>query len=115
MRLKKHKAEYRELIRRAEEGLPFDGIEIKRDAPQDGEQHDGEYDPTLEGEYGEEGEGHEEVQGAGDNLYQWQADDRDLLEVVGAAQQMDEDVEGQEQSEQSMREVFGLDVAGVGS
>lgn len=115
MRLKRHRTEYREIIRRAEEGLPFDDVVLNRDAPAV-PAAPGEGYEEMEGvEYAEgDGQGEEgvEVNGGEDNLYHWQADDRALLEVVGAAQQM-EDVEGQEQSEQSMREVFGLDVADV--
>ena len=93
MRLKKNRAEFNEVIRRHEMGLPL--------------QHDDEGHEHGEGHHGPEHE-----------VYAWAADNQSLLDAVGAAEldgrmEVDEEVpSGLGKSDGSIREVFGLERLG---
>jgi hypothetical protein len=112
MRLRKNRAEYLELMRRAEEGLPLDGIEMHGTEEEMMMNHpeDSGHDVSQ----GIEGEADgQALQGAEEEddeiVYPWPTDDQALLAVVGAAQQhMDVDEVDADQTEDSIRQVFGL-------
>ena len=122
MRLKRNRAEFREVQRRFEQGLPLDGIEMKP-LPEEGT------DVQMDGETGEgeEAHGHElhpvdgqaqdhemehghEPEHGGDDLYGWPSDDQALLDAVGAARMADDGPIGLDDKagDSVIHEMFGL-------
>lgn len=114
MRLRKNRAEYLELIRRTEQGLPIDHIQIHGEEEE--EENNEEDNVNVEHLAGIEGDmGVMENDVEQDIEYPWPTDDQALLDVVGAARDMvgDGGVElGEEgdvnHTENSIRQVFGL-------
>jgi len=102
MRLKKNRAECNEIHRRAEAGLPFDGIVIR------GEEEGGMGEEVGEGlQDGEDQGGQVGVED--DDMYGWPSDDQVLLDAMGPGHlDVDDGPSGLGKGDHGIREVFGL-------
>lgn len=120
MRLKRNRAEFHEVQRRFEQGLPLDGIEMKpppeevTDATMGGEAGEGgaadELDPGHEQSHDHDMEHGHGAEHGGDDLYGWPSDDQALLDAVGAARMADDGpIELDDKAgETGIHEMFGL-------
>jgi len=123
MRLKRNRAEFHEVQRRFEQGLPLDGIEMKPppeatptdvqmegEAVEGGEDHEHELAPAHEQGHDHDMEHGHGPEHGGDDLYGWPSDDQALLDAVGAARMADDGPIGLDDKagDSGIHEMFGL-------